>query len=338
MVDDEALEDFDVAEPITTLDEAKEEEEGEEGKKEEEKEKKKLSGAVRKVSSEERKQQNKKNKLALQIANEKYYNAVVVGLSPSSCDYDFLSSALRVLLKSPDAPLLGIHAAKYVVDADSKMLCAGPGTVIKGLEYSSGRDCKILGKPNRDFFKAACSSMNVAYEDYGKVIMIGDDVLSDIGGAAQLGIRGMLVKTGKFLPKDLETKEFKGEYTVGSFDNIWECVNHILGPYQKPEPPFIHAEAKDDYLEEDAPFSPREEKMVGEIDRLRTQVEGMEGKSPVKALDLDFSKMEEKPGAEEEGKEEVKEEEGKEGTKEEEENPETEVNPPKADEQPEINK
>jgi ribonucleotide monophosphatase NagD (HAD superfamily) len=33
--------------------------------------------------------------------------------------------------------------------------------------------------------------------------MIGDDMRSDIGGAQASGIRGLLVRTGKFRPEDL---------------------------------------------------------------------------------------------------------------------------------------
>jgi ribonucleotide monophosphatase NagD (HAD superfamily) len=38
----------------------------------------------------------------------------------------------------------------------------------------------------------------------GEVLMIGDDIAADAGGAQQAGLKGMLVKTGKFRPQDLE--------------------------------------------------------------------------------------------------------------------------------------
>jgi ribonucleotide monophosphatase NagD (HAD superfamily) len=33
--------------------------------------------------------------------------------------------------------------------------------------------------------------------------MVGDDIVNDVRGAQVLGIRGVLVQTGKFLPGDL---------------------------------------------------------------------------------------------------------------------------------------
>ncbi len=34
--------------------------------------------------------------------------------------------------------------------------------------------------------------------------MIGDDIRTDVGAAQEWGIRGILVRTGKFRPRDLE--------------------------------------------------------------------------------------------------------------------------------------
>jgi phospholysine phosphohistidine inorganic pyrophosphate phosphatase len=34
------------------------------------------------------------------------------------------------------------------------------------------------------------------------VVMVGDDVISDVGGAQAAGIRGVLVRSGKYTPAD----------------------------------------------------------------------------------------------------------------------------------------
>jgi len=36
-----------------------------------------------------------------------------------------------------------------------------------------------------------------------RAVMVGDDIVNDVRGAQLLGIRGVLVRTGKFLPDDL---------------------------------------------------------------------------------------------------------------------------------------
>jgi ribonucleotide monophosphatase NagD (HAD superfamily) len=59
----------------------------------------------------------------------------------------------------------------------------------------------ILGKPAAPFFEAAIEKLGVPAE---QLLMVGDDIETDIGGAQAAGLKGALVKTGKFRPADLE--------------------------------------------------------------------------------------------------------------------------------------
>jgi phospholysine phosphohistidine inorganic pyrophosphate phosphatase len=38
----------------------------------------------------------------------------------------------------------------------------------------------------------------------GDVLMVGDDIETDVGGAQSGGVKGAIVKTGKFRPADLD--------------------------------------------------------------------------------------------------------------------------------------
>ena len=66
---------------------------------------------------------------------------------------------------------------------------------------AADREAVILGKPARDFFHLACRKIDRAPAD---VVMVGDDVISDVGGALDAGLRGVLVRTGKFRSGDLD--------------------------------------------------------------------------------------------------------------------------------------
>lgn len=55
--------------------------------------------------------------------------------------------------------------------------------------------------------------------------MVGDDLISDVGGAQNCGIRGVLVRTGKYRPSDEDHPEIK-PYLIA--DNLSEAVDHIL--------------------------------------------------------------------------------------------------------------
>ena len=64
----------------------------------------------------------------------------------------------------------------------------------------TGRGAVICGKPSAPYFDAALEMLGVPRE---RTIMVGDDIVNDVRGAQLLGIRGVLVRTGKFLPEDL---------------------------------------------------------------------------------------------------------------------------------------
>ena len=61
--------------------------------------------------------------------------------------------------------------------------------------------------------------------DASSAVMVGDDVSSDVGGAQTAGIRGVLVRTGKFRPADENHATVKPDLVV---DNLSAFVDMIL--------------------------------------------------------------------------------------------------------------
>jgi ribonucleotide monophosphatase NagD (HAD superfamily) len=57
--------------------------------------------------------------------------------------------------------------------------------------------------------------------------MIGDDIESDIKGAQAIGIKGVLVQTGKFLNRDLERKDVTPWKTIKSIAGLKELIENI---------------------------------------------------------------------------------------------------------------
>ena len=62
-------------------------------------------------------------------------------------------------------------------------------------QYSSQVQAEVIGKPSAAFFNQAAKMIGLSP---GDLVMIGDDVESDVGGAMSAGLQGILVKTGKF--------------------------------------------------------------------------------------------------------------------------------------------
>jgi len=57
-----------------------------------------------------------------------------------------------------------------------------------------------MGKPSAAFFRLALASLPA---DPATTAMIGDDVVTDVGGALSCGLSGILVKTGKYRDESL---------------------------------------------------------------------------------------------------------------------------------------
>jgi len=123
-------------------------------------------------------------------------NAVVVCDAGERFDYKGLNKAFQVLMND-DAELLAIGENRYFRSRNRLQLDAGP--FVKALEYASGKQPVVLGKPAPAFFDSALASLGLPADE---VLMIGDDVEADVNGALQAGLRACLVKTGKYREGD----------------------------------------------------------------------------------------------------------------------------------------
>lgn len=156
------------------------------------------------------------------------HDAVVLGLAPSRLSYEHLDRAFRVLVEAKgEAPLLATHRARYVRTEDGG-LSLGPGPFVSALECASGVRADLIGKPNRAFFERALASLRddgIAREDWGRVAIVGDDVEADLGGGArELGLARILVKTGKYREGD---EQRAGGATV--YESFSALVDELLG-------------------------------------------------------------------------------------------------------------
>ncbi|HEY6624028.1 MAG TPA: HAD-IIA family hydrolase [Acidimicrobiales bacterium] len=97
------------------------------------------------------------------------------------------------------APVVALHRNTRYQTA------AGPaldmGAFIVGIEAAAGIDVMAVGKPEPAMFESALADLGI---DARTAVMIGDDIVSDVLGAQALGITGVLVRTGKFRPSDLD--------------------------------------------------------------------------------------------------------------------------------------
>jgi len=119
--------------------------------------------------------------------------AIVLGDVGDKWNYDLLNRLFGMMMNG--AELIALHKGRYWQVEDG--LRMDIGAFVAGLEYVTGKQATIIGKPSRSFFELALQELGLPAED---VAMIGDDIISDVGGAQDAGLKGILVKTGKYRP------------------------------------------------------------------------------------------------------------------------------------------
>jgi HAD superfamily hydrolase (TIGR01458 family) len=116
-------------------------------------------------------------------------DAVVLGDLGDGFTADVLNRAFRLLMDG--AELVALQHNRYWRRADG--LALDVGAYAAALEYATGREAIVVGKPAPAFFEAAIADM-----DLERAVMIGDDLEADVGGAMAAGLPGVLVRTGKY--------------------------------------------------------------------------------------------------------------------------------------------
>lgn len=141
--------------------------------------------------------------------------AVVVGDLGDRWTPALLTQAFRYVLDG--SALIALQKDRYWLGKTGLELDAGP--YVAALEYATGHQATVCGKPAPEFYWAALESLGLAREPAPGVekparrapepperrpVMVGDDLWADIAGAQRAGLEGWLVRTGKFRQDLLE--------------------------------------------------------------------------------------------------------------------------------------
>ena len=104
-----------------------------------------------------------------------------------------------------------LHKNKWWQTSRGPMLDGG--AFVAGLEYATGVEATVLGKPSPSYFAAALDALEAEPE---RTWLVTDDVEADVRGARLFGMRTALVRTGKFRPESLESAEAAPDIVVSS--------------------------------------------------------------------------------------------------------------------------
>jgi HAD superfamily hydrolase (TIGR01458 family) len=144
-------------------------------------------------------------------------DAVIVGDLGDRWDYQVLNGAFRRLMDG--AELIALQRNRYWETAEGLSLDAGP--FVAALEYATGRQAEVVGKPSESFFELALGDLGVSVE---RAAMVGDDVEADVGGAMDAGLAGILVRTGKYREDLVRETGIEPTATVDSIAEVPELI------------------------------------------------------------------------------------------------------------------
>jgi HAD superfamily hydrolase (TIGR01458 family) len=134
---------------------------------------------------------------------------VVVGDIGRGFTFERLNQAFHWIRAG--AGLLALHKNRLWDPGGGLVLDAGPFVV--ALEYATGKEAELVGKPSRAFFALALADLGLPPPD---VLVVGDDLEADCAGGAASGCRTALVLTGRSGRDDLRRSGTRPDLVVES--------------------------------------------------------------------------------------------------------------------------
>ena len=122
------------------------------------------------------------------------------------------------------ADLYCLHRNRWWQTSRGPLLDAG--AFVAGLEYAADVHATLLGKPSPAYFSAALEALDA---DPEMTWMVGDDVEADVIGAKGVGMRAVLVRTGKFRPDEVEIARALPDGIVSSIAELPDWLERELG-------------------------------------------------------------------------------------------------------------
>ncbi|MCC5953971.1 MAG: TIGR01458 family HAD-type hydrolase [Acidimicrobiia bacterium] len=147
-------------------------------------------------------------------------DVVVVGGAGESFTYERLNAAFSQVLDG--AGLVGMHRNLFWRTSAGFEL--DTGAFLAGIEAAACVEATVLGKPSPDLFATAIEALG---STPATTVMVGDDIDNDVLAAQTLGLRGVLVRTGKFRPEVFDARIDAGPESVP--DHVIDSVAALPG-------------------------------------------------------------------------------------------------------------
>jgi HAD superfamily hydrolase (TIGR01458 family) len=143
--------------------------------------------------------------------------AVIMGDLGEAFGFEILNRAFRMVMDG--AELVALQKNRFWLTEQGLSLDAGP--FVAAIEYATGRDAVVVGKPSASFFELVLEDAGVSADG---AAMVGDDVETDVGGAMRAGLGGILVRTGKYREDFVRASGVEPTATADSIADVPQLV------------------------------------------------------------------------------------------------------------------
>lgn len=126
------------------------------------------------------------------------------------------------------AKLIGMHETTLYVKNHKRY--PGVGAILKMLEFATSAPYTVVGKPSTPFFDEALRRIRLQKEEagYADITIISDDMKGDLTGAQALGMKGVLVLSGKIRSADEVLPSLKAHEHPGAvYADMQEVLENV---------------------------------------------------------------------------------------------------------------
>ena len=145
---------------------------------------------------------------------------IVIGDLDDQWTFDIINNIFNKVLNG--SKIIALHKGRYFQASDGLQIDSG--AFIKAIEHATSTTSEVVGKPEKTFFELVLKDLKLTPE---KSIMIGDDIINDVEGAQLAGIKGILVKTGKYRQDLVEKSDIEPDLIISSIDEIKKSLSYI---------------------------------------------------------------------------------------------------------------
>lgn len=148
---------------------------------------------------------------------EENADAVIMGDLGEQFGFAILNHAFGLVMDGGE--LVALQKNRFWLTGEGLSLDAGP--FVAAIEFATGKEAFVVGKPARGFFDSILADLEA---DREKVAMVGDDIETDIGGALDAGLAAILVRTGKYREDFVRSSGIEASATIDSVAELPELL------------------------------------------------------------------------------------------------------------------